>query len=655
MLFGQEGKQLRRTPMRTLAICLALAIMTALLSIAHGLVLASEYMRGQVEAGYTTVGYVPTNPGMNYMGSGTILDRPTSDKNPLFRAIDSGEFQSEIALFVDEHSRLVAYDPAITPLISGTYADASYNSSMNFPQSIGVFAARCTDVILNRTATSSVSEVVNGKVVHNRVKVNVYYYIFEVEQTVSLREDIEKPQRLVITTTHLNLTNSSSCIEQGETYLLWGFYNEKSKQQGELVLLPDYNTHLDAAETDLWETKQLLYYHQPTPDLAYRTLPLCAKYSGDPEAYLRADSMGYWANLSEIIRISRSALPILSADHPNALRAFIDERSQLLEGSFFTEEELTSRAKVAIVSDLFAAQNGIKVGDALDLSFYLSDYGDSNSGNVYYRDQMLVPNQIYGSTVLQYEEYLSEQDSQEDHISVNNGSYTVVGIYSVDAWANDADNIHPNTVIIPQRALREVYPLNVPKFDRTFILPNGSIDAFEAELEAAGFGGMLHYYDQGYSSIIPGIEAICHSAEFVWRIVSALWILAVLMILLIFIWMQIPAGRVKYRLGVGKGRIWCQMSFSALLVMLLSCLGGFAGSVLLYDRALEWMMQADFTSFNTTFSTISANADMLTDLLGLMGRPPEVFARVCAVQLLILFLLAVIFAAVASLRRRSFK
>ena len=244
---------------------------------------------------------------------------------------------------------------------------------------------------------------------------------------------------------------------------------------------------------------------------------------------------------------------------------------------------------------------------------------------------------------------------EKTNIAAEDGIYTVVGIYSVDAWANDADNIHPNTVIVPQAALTHSYPLNVTQFDRTFILPNGGIDAFEAELEEAGFGGMVHYYDQGYSSIIPGVEAICHSAEFVYNIVRVLWILSVIMILLIFIWTQMPSGLVKYRLGAGKVRIWAQMSFSALMVMIISCLGGFAGSVLLYDRALTWMMQADFTSFNTTFSTISANADMLGDLLGMMGQTPDVFAKMCIVQFVILFLLAVIFSAAAALRKKSFK
>lgn len=656
MLFRQEGKQLWRTPLRTLALCLALAVVTGLFAIAHGLLQASAHMREQVDANYTTVAYVPSRPGIYY----NTGNKPQSSTNELFKAIKKGEFQSQVALSIDEHSRIAAYDPSLTPLISGSYVDSTYDHDLNFPYNIGVFAATCTDKLFSRTETQFRREEIDGEIISIREKVDVYYYVFEVEKVISLREDIAPPTKLVVTSEYYNAGNTISFVEPGSSYLLWGFYDEKAEQQGELFTYLDYESSVtyDDILWGLWDSHGMVYFHFPLGQNSNQepcnTLPLLAKYNGDPEAYLANDPTGYWDNLMKIVDISRTTVHVLSADHPYALRAFIDERSQLMEGSFFTEAELESGAKVAMVSDLLAEANGIKVGDTLDLSFYWTYYGDTRTGTTYHRDEMQAPNRLWGYTTLQYEEFLAKYH-EKTNIAAEDGIYTVVGIYSVDAWANDADNIHPNTVIVPQAALTHSYPLNVTQFDRTFILPNGGIDAFEAELEEAGFGGMVHYYDQGYSSIIPGVEAICHSAEFVYNIVRVLWILSVIMILLIFIWTQMPSGLVKYRLGAGKVRIWAQMSFSALMVMIISCLGGFAGSVLLYDCALNWMMQADFTSFNTTFSTISANADMLGDLLGMMGQTPDVFAKMCIVQFVILFLLAVIFAAVASLRKKSFK
>jgi hypothetical protein len=182
MLFRQEGKQLWRTPLRTLALCLALAVVTGLFAIAHGLLQASAHMREQVDANYTTVAYVPSRPGIYY----NTGNKPQSSTNELFKAIKKGEFQSQVALSIDEHSRIAAYDPSLTPLISGSYADSTYDHDMDFPYNIGVFAATCTDKLFSRTTTQLRNEEIDGAIISIREKVDVYYYVFEVEKVIGV-------------------------------------------------------------------------------------------------------------------------------------------------------------------------------------------------------------------------------------------------------------------------------------------------------------------------------------------------------------------------------------------------------------------------------------------------------------------------------------
>ena len=86
MLWSQEGKQLWRTPFRTLALCLALALLTGTFAIAYGLKQASLSMHERVEAEYNTVAYVPSTPAMylsmkakqkkikNYVADGYVSD-----------------------------------------------------------------------------------------------------------------------------------------------------------------------------------------------------------------------------------------------------------------------------------------------------------------------------------------------------------------------------------------------------------------------------------------------------------------------------------------------------------------------------------------------------------------------------------------------------
>ena len=209
MLFRQEGKQLWRTPLRTLALCLALAVVTGLFAIAHGLLQASAHMREQVDANYTTVAYVPSRPGIYY----NTGNKPQSSTNELFKAIKKGEFQSQVALSIDEHSRIAAYDPSLTPLISGSYVDSTYDHDLNFPYNIGVFAATCTDKLFSRTETQFRREEIDGEIISIREKVDVYYYVFEVEKVISLREDIAPPTKLVVTSEYYNAGNTISFVE----------------------------------------------------------------------------------------------------------------------------------------------------------------------------------------------------------------------------------------------------------------------------------------------------------------------------------------------------------------------------------------------------------------------------------------------------------
>ena len=634
MLLIQEGKQLWRTSLRTFALCLALSLMMGTMAIAYGLHHAAERLYEQVESEYTTIAYIPSTP-LQYLDMKSRLNKSyLSSKNPLILALNSGKFELETALAMDIHSRMMAYDDNL----SGAVSDIA---DLNKPQNIAVFAIRC-------------DEILASKVYSGISSVQSYYYNFTVEQTLAMHEDFTPPERIVMDTSHYNADTMTSALEIGKNYLIWGYYEDLGEGVAELTTALHILDDGRVIKKD-WAEHGYSYLYFPNPEYPTHRLPFCAAYDGSPEEYIARDTTGMWKTLLEIIRISHASVQILSADHPYALGPFVDDHAMLSEGYFFTEEQLESGAHVALISDILAEKNGLCVGDTLNLHFYQSEYSDDERNGYMNGIDMMMPIQLWGESKLEDPAYRQEKSVSRAPVAEQDDVYTIVGIYNTDGWINRAEYLHPNTVIIPQASLTAAYTWDLPRFDRTFILPNGGVDAFEAELEEAGFGGMVHYYDQGYASIITGVEAICHSAMFIYDIVRILWILSIAMLLLLFVRMQIPTGRVKYRLGVGKLKIWGQMSFSAMLILLLSCLGGFVGSVLLYNRALDWMTQAEFTSFNTTFSTMSANADMLTDLLGMMGQTPDLFAKSCAVQLAILLALAVIFAAVASLRKRSFK
>ena len=247
--------------------------------------------------------------------------------------------------------------------------------------------------------------------------------------------------------------------------------------------------------------------------------------------------------------------------------------------------------------------------------------------------------------------------------SRNDGTYTIVGIYQSTGYRDDFRYMHPNTVIVPQSALYEhIRIAGESHLNMTFIIPNGGAEALEAELATlgtwrieSGFAGLLAYDDSGYSAIVPNVRAIRDGTQFVYGISLGLSCIVSLIALILFISAFVPAGQIKYRLGVGKWRIWLQMTLATVPLLILSGVMGSIGSNLLYGRATEWMVGADFTSFDTSFSTVSDTAQMLEQIFSLLVQEEQFFMRAAAIQVGILVLLSVLLCALFTWRRIGFR
>ena len=128
-----------------------------------------------------------------------------------------------------------------------------------------------------------------------------------------------------------------------------------------------------------------------------------------------------------------------------------------------------------------------------------------------------------------------------------------------------------------------------------------------------------------------------------------------LIALILFVSSFVSAGQIKYRLGVGKGRIWWQMTMASVPILILSGVIGCVGSVLLYGRATEWMVGADFTTFDTSFSTVSDTAEMLEQIFALLTQEAAFFMRVSAIQVGILAAVTTVLCALIVWRRIGFQ
>ena len=645
MLWLQEIKQLLRAPLRMLAFCLALATVIGLLNIAAGLWAATERAVAEVEETYTTVGTLPRLHISQFASSEEYTDARNAISGLAQKLAGTVKPEYRLSLehvsAVNVHSRLLAYNMSAVPLAISS-SEEGYSLALNKPQNVALFAVNCTD--------ASVMREIKGYNTDGSSYIRrVYSYAFDVHEAAVIHPDLPVPDTLRIESDMIP-EGGNMLFAPGRSYWVWGYYDTVTETAGELHLAGVEVTNPRTNETNLktsrWETDRILYVCWPNERLKAYDLPILGEYSGDAMAYLKADEADVWRRLIGILQISLSSVRVCSANDIKSLHPFSGGHSYVTEGRAFTGEEIEAGQKVALISDMYAEKNGLRPGDTLELSFYQTWWSaaDREQGDLY-------PSRIYGSDENDHEGLLPEAVAEP--ASVNDGAYTVVGIYSTTGWLDDYRVIHPNTVIVPQSALDDCYgEWFYPDMTVSLSIPNGGIEAVEAELTSLGYGDLLQYDDGGYSVIMPNVASIRDSTVFVCRIVTVLWIVVVLAVLILFYVMLLPAGQVKYRLGVGKRLIRQQMNFAVLPVILLSGILGCVGSILLYDQALRKMMQSDFTVFNTAFTVPSEHAEMLSQLLPMMGQETSFFVIAAAVQTGILAILGAILCA-AAFRRKT--
>lgn len=652
LLWKQECKQLLRTPLRTFVFCLALAVVMGLLSITIGLLVATQSAVDMVEDGYTTVGTVPRVMSTQYASK----DEYTAARERAVRFANlliNDRITLENVKIVNRHSWLLAYDPLITPLTSATSSDEEYSFDLNMPQNLALFAVTCTEAVLQKEVPSAAA--VGG------IK-RIYSYSFDVNEAAVIHPDFNMPKQLTLTS-DLYFEIADMIFEVGHSYWVWGYYDALSETSGILTLHPSItgttsNSRGEIKEgtlqIDRWEKERILYINQPFSAKMMYSLPVIGEYTGSDIEYLEADEAEMWRELIEVLTISMNSLRVCSANYIEGLHPFVHGNCRVIEGTAFSEEDIVEGRKVALISDVLSQKNNLQIGDTLDLSFYDTDWSVSSVGFSYSVEiGMLKPTKFYGASNNQYEELLKGQD--EKPVWGNDAFFTVVGIYSTSGWIDDYRVMHPNTVIVPQSTLMQAYySVTQPDMNMSLIIPNGGIEKVEEELATYGYEELLEYYDGGYSVIMPNVVSIDESVVFVNNIVLGLWVIVVIAVLTMLVLMQIPAGRVKYRLGAGKRAICGQMMFATLLTVLVSGVGGCVGSILFYDRALNGMMQSDFTSFNTAFSSGSANGEMLEQILSMLGQEAQFFVLVSAVQVGILSILGAVICAIVSLRKTGF-
>lgn len=185
--------------------------------------------------------------------------------------------------------------------------------------------------------------------------------------------------------------------------------------------------------------------------------------------------------LRRSVRVSSNQLQVLGVDDFTLLpsmamgNAFVTEHIDDLESAWLDEN-----ASVCLVSDDFARQNALSLGDTLSLEVY--------SGSPYQGADTLASG-LNGACAL----YVGlDIQSKTEPLTIQ-----VAGLFHEQAWQQDEYALTPNTILVPNRLLVKDYFSFPSGAFYTLVLQPGAGAAFETQMSETGYGGYFHYIDRG--------------------------------------------------------------------------------------------------------------------------------------------------------------
>lgn len=190
--------------------------------------------------------------------------------------------------------------------------------------------------------------------------------------------------------------------------------------------------------------------------------------------------------------------------------------------------------------------------------------------------------------------------------------YTIVGIYTSPGLRGSLHDFGNDTIFVPKESVPgwEQCTIISHPFLSSAMIQNGSIDAFENDMTAAGLPEAYQYYDQGYSELEDYLQTLIHNAQSMLAIGLPLFVLVTLSFLLLDGKRRNPVIRALRLLGVKRGEIWRQSLSAVLGMVLVAILLGNTLAVLLFRQVMAGVLSAGL-ELKIGYIVLSATAQTL--------------------------------------------
>lgn len=483
-------KQATRRPLFTTLLVLLLSFSVLLSCTGYSAWESAKTQKNEISNGYTTIA-IPIEPDLSNLSPEEIT---TALQNRVFA--DKAAQEAPQITTVDRRCLLSAHIAGSRSLSSSSIDPSEYNTAFDGEcYSLAVFALRCSGIREQPTegmflydATFSVEEI---------VCLSDAYNTFPRPDSVHIYSDVRE-------------SNGAVPFEKGKTYLVFGQYQDHrvvrsadgydqvKNENRYIVPFPEINSNFYGEPSSLeLGSYNGLDYHFP----AAGQLPWVCEYTGSVTDYLNSDAASTWReDIVPLCQLNYESAAVILTDRAESMYSFNTGDEALLSGRFFTGEEYTNGDDVCVISAAYAEQNGLRLGDMIQLDYYDSGFGEYNNGAT--ANSMLAAEDP-GPYRQRY--YMSLDDA----IGVCK-NYTVIGIYTGARFAFGAYQLNADTILVPKASVPNAqnYETRANSLLNTFVLKNGSAKEFEKYMEQQNLAGQFLYFDQDFSSMQESLDAL---------------------------------------------------------------------------------------------------------------------------------------------------
>lgn len=483
-------KQATRRPLFTTLLVLLLSFSVLLSCIGYSAWESAKTQKSEISNGYTTIA-IPIEPDLSNLSPEEIT---TALQNRVFA--DKAAQEAPQITTVDRRCLLSAHIAGSRSLSSSSIDPSEYNTAFDGEcYSLAVFALRCSGIREQPTegmflydATFSVEEI---------ICLSDAYNTFPKPDSVHIYSDVRE-------------SNGAVPFEKGKTYLVFGQYQDHrvvrsadgydqvKNENRYIVPFPEINSNFYGEPSSLeLGSYNGLDYHFP----AAGQLPWVCEYTGSVTDYLNSDAASTWReDIVPLCQLNYESAAVILTDRAESMYSFNTGDEALLSGRFFTGEEYTNGDDVCVISAAYAEQNGLRLGDMIQLDYYDSGFGEYNNGAT--ANSMLAAEDP-GPYRQRY--YMSLDDA----IGVCK-NYTVIGIYTGARFAFGAYQLNADTILVPKASVPNAqnYETRANSLLNTFVLKNGSAKEFEKYMEQQNLAGQFLYFDQDFSSMQESLDAL---------------------------------------------------------------------------------------------------------------------------------------------------